>query len=65
MGWPDIRWLARDKGGLVAAMFEAWFELSLLMEPALAPCGWRCPHRRPPVMGSIANLFQACDVQGE
>jgi hypothetical protein len=24
MGWPDdIRWLARDRGGLVAAMFEA------------------------------------------
>jgi hypothetical protein len=30
------------------------FELSLLMEPELAPCG-RCPHRRP-VMGSNANL---------
>jgi hypothetical protein len=24
MGWPDIYWLARDKGGLVAAMSEAW-----------------------------------------
>jgi hypothetical protein len=24
MGWPDIHWLARDNGGLVAAMFEAW-----------------------------------------
>jgi hypothetical protein len=25
MGWqPDIHWLARDEGGLVAAMFEAW-----------------------------------------
>jgi hypothetical protein len=21
--WPDIHWLARDKGGLVAAVFEA------------------------------------------
>jgi hypothetical protein len=26
MGWPDIHWLVtRDKGGLVAAIFEAWF----------------------------------------
>jgi hypothetical protein len=23
MGWPDIHWLARNMGGLVAAMFEA------------------------------------------
>jgi hypothetical protein len=46
MGWPDIHWLARETGGLVAAMFEAGFELSLVpMEPELAPCGWRC---RPP-----------------
>jgi hypothetical protein len=22
MGWPDIHWLAWDKGGLVAAVFE-------------------------------------------
>jgi hypothetical protein len=22
--WPDIHWLARDKGGLVAAIFETW-----------------------------------------
>jgi hypothetical protein len=25
----------------------------------LAPCGWRCPHRRPTVMGSIGNLVSA------
>jgi hypothetical protein len=25
-------------------------------EPRLAPCGWRCPHRRPTVMGSVGNL---------
>jgi hypothetical protein len=24
MAWPDIHWLVRDKGGLVAAMFETW-----------------------------------------
>jgi hypothetical protein len=56
MGWPDIHWLARDKGGLVAALFEAGFDLSLPMEPELAPCGWPCPHRPPTVMGSIGNL---------
>jgi hypothetical protein len=26
------------------------------MEPELAPCGWRWPHRRPTVMGSIGKL---------
>jgi hypothetical protein len=26
MGWPDIHWLARDEGGLVAAVFEAIIE---------------------------------------
>jgi hypothetical protein len=56
MGWPGIHWLARDKGGLVAAVWRLDFELSLPMEPELAPCGWRCPHRRPTVMGSIGNL---------
>jgi hypothetical protein len=24
LGCPDIQWLARDKGDLVAAMFEIW-----------------------------------------
>jgi hypothetical protein len=23
MGWPDIHWLARDQGGLVAAMIDS------------------------------------------
>jgi hypothetical protein len=32
------------------------FELSLPMEPEWAPCGWRCPHRHPTVMGSIGVL---------
>jgi hypothetical protein len=30
--------------------------LSLPMEPEVAPCGWRCPHRRPTVMVSIGSL---------
>jgi hypothetical protein len=65
MGWPDIHWLARDKGGLVAAMFEAWFGFILPMEPELALCGWRCPHRRPTVvMGSIGNLVFCNSLDG-
>jgi hypothetical protein len=30
------------------------------MEPELANYGWRCPHRRPTVMGSIGNLVVWC-----
>jgi hypothetical protein len=29
--------------------------IPLPMEPEFAS-GWRCPHRRPPVMGPIGNL---------
>jgi hypothetical protein len=44
-------------GWCVAAMFEIELELNLLMEPELAPCGWRRPHRRPTtIVGSIGNL---------
>ena len=25
------------------------------LEPKLAPCGWRCPHRRPALMGPFGN----------
>ena len=25
------------------------------LEPKLAPCGWRCPHRRPALTGSFGN----------
>jgi hypothetical protein len=40
-----------------SSLFEAWYESRLPMEPELAPCGWRCPHRRPTaVMGSIDNF---------
>jgi hypothetical protein len=28
MGWPDIHWLARDKGGLVTAMLQCRLVLS-------------------------------------
>jgi hypothetical protein len=24
MGWSEIHWLARDGGGLMAAMFKTW-----------------------------------------
>jgi hypothetical protein len=32
------------------------FELSLPLEPELAPSGWRWPHRRPYLMGSFGYL---------
>ena len=25
------------------------------LEPKLAPCGWRCPHRRPAFTGTFGN----------
>ena len=25
------------------------------LEPKLAPCGWRCPHRRPALTGPFGN----------
>jgi hypothetical protein len=56
MGWSGIEWLARDKGGVVAAMFESWFSVESADGAELAPCGWHCPHGRPTVMGSIGNL---------
>jgi hypothetical protein len=56
MGWPDIHWLTRDKGGLVAAIdYEFGMSSSLPLEPELAPCGWHCPHRRPTMMGPFGN----------
>jgi hypothetical protein len=55
MGWPDVHWLARDKGELVAAMFES-------ADGGRVGSLWvvSCPHRRPTVMGSIGNLV-ICD----
>ena len=29
----------------------------MLLEPKLAPCGWRCPHRRPALMGPFGNWY--------
>jgi hypothetical protein len=36
--------------------------LGVLGWPELAPCGWRCPHRRPTVMGSIGDLVILVEV---
>ena len=30
-------------------------KLSMPLEPKLAPCGWRCPHRRPALTGPFGN----------
>ena len=56
MGWPDIHWLARDlgwAGGSHCLSLDR--KLSMPLEPKLAPCGWRCPHRRPALTGSFGN----------
>jgi hypothetical protein len=50
IGWQGIRM------GYRQPCLRLGFELSLPMEPELPPCGWRCPHRRPTVMGSTGNL---------
>ena len=31
--------------------------LSMPLEPKLAPCGWRCPHRRPALTGPFGNWY--------
>ena len=31
-------------------------KLSMPWEPELAPCGWRCPHRHPNLMGPFGLL---------
>lgn len=51
-GLTDIHWQARDQGGLVAANFQfetvcRWSLRWLL--------GWRCPHRRLPLMRPLGN----------
>jgi hypothetical protein len=53
MGWPDIHWLVRDKGGWTAG---SRLDLSMPLEPMAAPSGWRCPYRHPTVMGSIGDV---------
>ena len=56
MGWPDIHWLARDlgwAGGSHCLSLDR--KLSMPLEPKLAPCGWRCPHRRPALTGPFGN----------
>jgi hypothetical protein len=50
-GWQGIR------VGWWQPFLTLGFELSLPMKPELAPCGWRCPHRRPTVLGSIGKLL--------
>ena len=59
MGWPDIHWLARDlrwAGGSHCLTLDR--NLSMPLEPELAPCGWRCPHRRPALTGPSGNCYQ-------
>ena len=51
-----IHWLARDlgwAGGSHCLSLDR--NLSMPLEPKLAPCGWRCPHRRPALTGSFGN----------
>ena len=37
-------------------------KLSMPLEPKLAPCGWRCPHRRPTLTGSFGNWYSVIEV---
>jgi len=58
MGWPDMHWLARNLGGLVAAIVQVLDRnLSLPLEPKLALCGWHCPHRRPAFTGHLVMVM--------
>jgi hypothetical protein len=50
MGWPDIHWLARDKGGLVAASMRAGLELSAGAKSWLLVGGAAPIRRRPSVI---------------
>jgi hypothetical protein len=55
MGWPGIHWLARGKGGLIAAMFKAWVSVESA-DGARVGFFWVAPHRRTTEMGSIGDL---------
>ena len=56
MGWPDIHWLARDLGWAGGShCLSLDMKLCMPLEPKLAPCGWRCPHRRPALTGPFGN----------
>jgi hypothetical protein len=48
-------------------MFEVGLDLSLPLEPVLAPCGWRCPHWHGTsdgvnLVGIILNMFSTSAV---
>jgi hypothetical protein len=49
MGWPDIHWLAKDniRVGWWQPCLRRVFELSLPMEPELAPAGGAAPTGAP------------------
>ena len=51
--WKNI---CLDLGGAGGShCFSLDRNLSMPLEPKLAPCGWRCPHRCPALTGPFGN----------
>jgi hypothetical protein len=61
LGWPDMHWLARDKGGLVAAIFETWALYKSDVGARVGSLSLALPYSAPIMMGSIeiGNLVEA------
>jgi hypothetical protein len=54
MGWRDIM-TSKELGWAGGSHFEFGMSSSSPFEPVLAPCGWRCPHRRLTLIRTFGN----------
>ena len=59
MGWPVIHsWLARDLGWAGGShCLSLHRNLSMALEPKLAPCGWPCPIGAPLLTRPFGNWY--------